>query len=120
MAVSVIARQESNQKEANQQRLDKYYISEGVFGAFHELLTESVDDLCPYPLAEKRKGEVSFCSIYGPSGDCLDHIWSGILPVLNIHDYIFFPKIGSFLSLGLREFNDFSRKVDTRYIVTFE
>ncbi|GJQ08405.1 hypothetical protein GpartN1_g196.t1 [Galdieria partita] len=119
MAVSVIARQESNEKNANQLRADKYYISEGVFGAFHQLLTESVDDLCPYPLTE-RKGEVSFCSIYGPSGDCLDHIWSGVLPALNIHDYILFPKIGSFLSLGLREFNDFSRKVDTHYMVTFE
>jgi len=119
MAVSVIARQESKEKDTSQLKAEKYYISEGVFGAFHELLTETVNDLCPYPLIEnKEKGPVSFCSIYGPSGDCLDHIWSGVLPVLNIHDYIFFPKIGSFLSLGLREFNDFSRKVDTRYIVT--
>ncbi|EME32843.1 S-adenosylmethionine decarboxylase isoform 1 [Galdieria sulphuraria] len=120
MAVSVIARQESSEKDASELKVDKYYISEGVFGAFHELLTESVDNLYPYPLIERKSGEVSFCSIYGPSGDCLDHIWSGVLPVLDIHDYIFFPKIGSFLSLGLREFNDFSRKVDTRYLVTFE
>eukprot|EP00871_Galdieria_phlegrea_P000032 jgi/Galph1/1029/GphlegSOOS_G5882.1 len=127
IAVSVIARQESpsschhlTSNDNSIERKDEYYISEGVFGAFHERMTDATVDWCPYPLVDGKENELSCCSIYGPSGDKLDHIWSGTLPVLQVHDYLVFPKISSFLSLGLQQFNDFSRKVDTKYIVTVQ
>jgi ornithine decarboxylase len=83
-----------------------YFINEGVYGCFNNLLTDKanikINTFKPYNQNIKS-------TIFGPSCDALDCIASNIeLPELEIGDYIYIENMGAYTAACGTNFNGFN------------
>lgn len=107
-----------------------YYMDDGVYGAFSKVLMEGTDGALEAPLVFRRRQggvvesvpaleEASFeATLFGPTCDALDRIWSGLLVIMEVGDMVVFPCMGGYAASAVSHFNGFAGGFDTRYIVS--
>eukprot|EP00050_Salpingoeca_kvevrii_P017636 m.66941 g.66941 ORF g.66941 m.66941 type:complete len:462 (-) comp7646_c0_seq3:512-1897(-) len=101
--------------QAGSQRTIMYYVNDGVYGSFNNLLYDHAE-VFPQPLVQAAGGtdaasEVP-CSIWGPTCDGLDCILkSWRLPELDIGDWLLFEDMGAYTFSAGSTFNGFPRPV---------
>jgi ornithine decarboxylase len=117
----------------NQMKYFMYYINDGVYGSFSQLLTKRVK-VQPkiYGKAEKP---FCRCTIWGPTCDSLDKVWlieildcvliefflfqileDTVLPELDVGDWIFFENVGALTRVLATPFNSFPAAKTIAYI----
>lgn len=93
----------------------KYYIDEGVYGAFNcSIFDHAKFDL--EILKPRIESQTHHSVIWGPTCDSMDKIGEFELPELFVGDTLFVPNFGSYTSAASTEFNGF--KNTSRYYVT--
>jgi diaminopimelate decarboxylase len=99
-----------------------YYLNDGVYGAFSMVLVEDGNFSLQNPLIFSQQPTKAFngpsvdCTLFGPTCDALDRIWTGMLPTMQVGDVVAFRGMGGYTSSTTSHFNGFSRMFDTRYI----
>lgn len=69
---------------------------------------------------EMRKGgvkELPVSTLFGPTCDALDCIWTGQLPTLCVGDMLLFKGMGAYSASAVSSFNGFAKSFDTRYVI---
>lgn len=88
----------------NNQKKIIYYISEGVYGAFNNIIT---DQYKPEILTCSKK-EKCISTVFGPTCDSLDCIGENILlPELEINDILYVENMGAYTTSCATSFNGF-------------
>lgn len=102
-----------------------YYLDDGVYGAFSSVLLEGDGDRALYPSFFSRKVAICFDqelhtegTLFGPTCDALDRIWTGRLPELQVDDVVAFGCMGCYTISAASHFNGFAKKFDTKYVVS--
>lgn len=116
-----------------------YYLSDGVYGALSKVLLDGGPTAMPDPVVLCHKAvmnavhngddsgsprsvqfskaeDLQKCTLFGPTCDALDRIWSGQLPVLEVGDLVIFSHMGAYTSSAISHFNGFAREFDTWYV----
>lgn len=83
----------------------KYYIDEGVYGAFNCLIFDHSHP--KLELLKPRSDEVSPSIVFGPTCDSMDKIGEFQLPELFIGDKLFVDNFGAYTSTSSSSFNGF-------------
>lgn len=116
-----------------------YYLSDGVYGALSKVLIGSGKDAMPEPLVLSRRmvadkncqlnnglsprsiqchsASTQNSTLFGPTCDAIDRIWTGPLPVMEVGDFVIFSQMGAYTSSAISYFNGFAREFDTCYIM---
>ncbi|KAK3743331.1 hypothetical protein QZH41_013903 [Actinostola sp. cb2023] len=97
-----------------------YYIDDGVFGSFSELLYNP--DIKYTPLTINKTSEANYpSSIWGPYCDVIDFVnRDSRLPKLSVGDWLYFDNFGAYTSATSSSFNGFSAEKYKYYHITLE
>jgi len=123
IAVNVIAKRtvprdtQTSDGTANDHPTFKYYINDGVYGAFNCVMFDHVN---LKPVVLKKDGRVCYdmednsptfqSSIWGPTCDSIDLIGREFyLPELNISDWLVFQNMGAYTMAAASNFNGFKK-----------
>uniref|UniRef100_A0A1I8P420 Orn/DAP/Arg decarboxylase 2 N-terminal domain-containing protein n=1 Tax=Stomoxys calcitrans TaxID=35570 RepID=A0A1I8P420_STOCA len=90
--------------------LKQYYLNDGVYGSFNNVLTEHFKPVVQHFVNERHAEVPKFNSLlWGPTCDALDKIAENVhLPDLKCGEFLAFPNMGAYsLPLGCR-FNGFN------------
>jgi S-adenosylmethionine decarboxylase len=133
LVTTVIGRRRRTKVDMSCADAYNYYLNDGFYGSFSGVLVERGLKLSePQVIRRKsatadgfsadRKSGVEVVkqegTLFGPTCDALDRIWTGPLPNMQVGDAIAFSRMGSYSFSASSTFNGFSRHFDTRYIVT--
>jgi ornithine decarboxylase len=90
-----------------------YYISEGVYGTFNNILTDKAE----IKINTFRQGPLYRTTIFGPSCDSLDCIATDVeMPELFINDTIYVENMGAYTTACATKFNGF-KPAEIKYIL---
>lgn len=123
LVVSVVGRRLPPQSE----ELHHYYLNDGVYGAFSFIIMErcsggrtvfAAPEVIPHDgcQCEKKGEELYESTLFGPTCDALDWIWSGKLPKLQVGDMLLFRNMGAYAASAVSTFNGFAKTFDTVYV----
>ena len=107
LVVSIINKKEYTEKDTKE-RINIYYISDGIYGSFSGILFDYAQlELLPF----NERNEKTFKSIvFGPTCDSLDIISKECqLPSLAIGESILIRNIGAYSTASATEFNGFTK-----------
>jgi len=97
----------------NNQKKIIYYISEGIYGAFNNIIT---DHYKPEILTLSKK-EKYLSTVFGPTCDSFDCIGQDILlPELEINDILYVKNMGAYTTSCATSFNGF-KPAKVKYII---
>lgn len=120
-----------------------YYLRDGFYGSFSSIFMrqchKGADRVKPKVLpriprtCEKERSEACgnpatdgtrqaqepeyLSTLFGPTCDSMDHVWTGKLPALSVGDSILFPCMGAYSLSAMSQFNGFSRNVDVMHVL---
>ncbi|XP_071448968.1 ornithine decarboxylase-like [Hetaerina americana] len=99
---------EEDKPKAKQQPSIMYYINDGVYGSFGNLLYDHAH-VTPIPLKPVHSGsKLILSSIWGPTCDGLDCVCEeALLPQLTVGDWIIFEDMGAYTLVSAGPFNGF-------------
>ncbi|KAJ3135768.1 Antizyme inhibitor 1 [Physocladia obscura] len=104
-----------------------YYINDGMYGSFNCI---TFDHAVVTPRVLAKSGDFKFdvnskpddqfqCSIWGPTCDSIDCITKeGLLPELNVGDWMYFENMGAYTLAAASKFNGF-KKTEIIYTNTY-
>ncbi|KAJ3120283.1 Antizyme inhibitor 1 [Physocladia obscura] len=104
-----------------------YYINDGMYGSFNCI---TFDHAVVTPRVLAKSGDFKFdvdsnlddqfqCSIWGPTCDSIDCITQeGLLPELNVGDWMYFENMGAYTLAAASKFNGF-KKTEIIYTNTY-
>jgi len=94
-----------------------YYINDGIYGSFNCI---TFDHATVFPRVLMRNGQYHYkvpveeasypCSLWGPTCDSIDCITKeGMLPELNVGDWLYFENMGAYTMCAASQFNGFRK-----------
>ena len=107
--------------ESGSQPSFMYYVNDGVYGSFNNLIFDHADLPQPRFLVRKSDGgyihatSLDFsheysCSVWGPTCDSMDCLSKSIkLPELNVGDWIIFDYMGAYTLVAASRFNGMNK-----------
>lgn len=100
-----------------------YYLNDGVYGALSRFQFDQDASRRASPCILTRRAiprleDGCHGTLFGPTCDALDRIWSGHLPLLEEGDCVVFRGMGSYSASVVTQFNGFGRDIDVRYLYT--
>jgi ornithine decarboxylase len=85
----------------------KYYIGDGVYGAFNCILFDHAKPLPRLPFLHESEN-LYHSTIFGPTCDSMDTVVSDVLlPELSVGDWLYFEDMGAYTSAAASKFNGF-------------
>jgi len=120
-----------------------YYMNDGVYGAFSSIIMErslwntkmekvmnpivlgtkkeAVESICPGGSEDDGRSSVQSVelfesTLFGPTCDAMDRIWTGALPKLDKGGLIMFENMGAYAASAVSRFNGFADQFETVYI----
>jgi diaminopimelate decarboxylase len=126
LVTTVIGRRRRTKIDQSSADAYNYYLNDGFYGSFSGVLVEKGLKLSEPHVIRRNLNELKGIvegpkqegTLFGPTCDALDRIWTGPLPNMQVGDAVAFSGMGSYSSSASSTFNGFSRHFDTRYIVT--
>jgi len=109
--------EEDENKEKELQKEVLYYLSDGVYGSFNNIV---FDHARPSPATFKNSDVVLKSYLFGPTCDSIDVICKDIdLPELEIGDWLYFMNMGAYTVASASSFNGF-KPPNACYVVCIE
>jgi ornithine decarboxylase len=91
-----------------------YYLSDGLYGSFNNIV---FDHAKPLPLAMKTSDTKQRSTLFGPTCDSIDVICKDIdLPEMEIGDWLYFMNMGAYTIASASSFNGF-RPPNAKYLM---
>lgn len=134
LVTSVIGRRRrrslTDEAEDQKRQPFNYYLDDGVYGAFSCVLMEPKGGSLTAPSIFKRNSEnrlllsdsggmsAQEATLFGPTCDALDRIWTGHVPELLVSDLVAFSGRGAYAASAISHFNGFAGQFYTKYVST--
>lgn len=134
LVTSVIGRRRrrsvTGEAEDQKQQSFNYYLDDGVYGAFSCVVMEQNGGSLTAPSIFKRNTENRLvlsdsggmssqeATLFGPTCDALDRIWTGPVPELSVTDLVAFSGRGAYAASAISQFNGLAGQFYTKYVST--
>eukprot|EP00735_Rhodelphis_limneticus_P009135 TRINITY_DN2559_c0_g2::TRINITY_DN2559_c0_g2_i1::g.19436::m.19436 TRINITY_DN2559_c0_g2::TRINITY_DN2559_c0_g2_i1::g.19436 ORF type:complete len:522 (+),score=109.31,sp/P07805/DCOR_TRYBB/32.37/9e-65,Orn_DAP_Arg_deC/PF00278.17/4.3e-24,Orn_Arg_deC_N/PF02784.11/2e-18,Orn_Arg_deC_N/PF02784.11/0.0072 TRINITY_DN2559_c0_g2_i1:65-1630(+) len=117
LVVNVFGRRQIKEKDGTSRFL--YYVNDGLYGSFGCLVFDRDEHVTVSPMRVSpshspksslapESAEVMYpCTIFGPTCDSLDNIYQGVLPELQVGEWLYFLEMGSYTKAFTTSFNGF-------------
>lgn len=104
----------TTEQEENPAREVLYYLSDGLYGSFNNIV---FDHAKPLPLSMKSSEVKSRSTLFGPTCDSIDVVCKDIdLPEMEIGDWLYFVNMGAYTVASASSFNGF-RPPNAKYLM---